>query len=165
MNRSETILFNEPLRDKDGILKVVTIPGHERDQHVLAKRKFAQAGRSAICKHIATGNFIAAVHQGTLVHASVLVGTRVLRQVVNIDTRLSNSSLIIVNAHDYTPGIHRVDHTATFRNYRHTRVNGDPSFHTGTHKRGISTQRRHCLALHVRTHECAVSIIMLKEWH
>ena len=37
MNRCETIVGNDLLTNQDRILKVITIPRHERDQHVLAQ--------------------------------------------------------------------------------------------------------------------------------
>ncbi len=39
------------------------------------------------------------------------------------------------------------------------------AFKTGSHQRFFNHQRRHCLTLHIGTHQCAVSIIMLQEWN
>ncbi len=39
MDRRETILLHDALGDEDRILEVVAVPGHERDQHVLAQRQ------------------------------------------------------------------------------------------------------------------------------
>ena len=35
MNRGKPVVPDNPLGNQDGILEVITVPGHERDQHVL----------------------------------------------------------------------------------------------------------------------------------
>ena len=42
VDRREAILLHHALGDQDRILEVVAVPGHERDQHVLAQRQLAQ---------------------------------------------------------------------------------------------------------------------------
>ena len=53
MDRREAVFLDDALRDQDRVLEVVAVPGHERDQHVLAKRQFAQVGGSTVGDHVA----------------------------------------------------------------------------------------------------------------
>src|SRR5690606_21211857 len=78
VNRREAIFLDDTLGDEDGVLEVVAVPGHERDEQVLAKRKFADVRRRTVSQHIAARNDVALLHQRTLVDAGVLVGARVL---------------------------------------------------------------------------------------
>ena len=85
MDRGEAIFLNDPLRDKNRVLKVVAVPGHERDTHVLAQRQLAQINRRSVSENIAASHHIARLHNGALVDTGVLVGTLVFSQVVDVD--------------------------------------------------------------------------------
>ena len=113
MNGGETIFLNHTLGNQDGILKVVSVPRHEGDAHVLTQRQFTQIGGRAIGHHVATRNHITRFSQRTLVNTGVLVGTGVLGQVVDIDTGLTGNGFIVVDANHDTAGIDRIDHTTT----------------------------------------------------
>ena len=49
-------------------------------------------------------------------------------------------------------------------NHAHTGVNSSLCLHAGSHNRGFCGQKRHCLTLHVGSHQSTVGIIILKEW-
>ena len=53
MDRGKAILRRNALGDQNRVLVVVTVPRHERDQHVLAERQFAHIGGSAVRHHVA----------------------------------------------------------------------------------------------------------------
>ena len=42
VDRGEDVVAHDALGDEDGVLEVVAVPRHERDEHVLAERQFAQ---------------------------------------------------------------------------------------------------------------------------
>ena len=48
---------------------------------------------------------------------------------------------------------------------RRTGIASHPLFHPGTNQRRFRLKQRHRLALHVRTHERTVGVIVLKEWN
>src|SRR5690606_9143305 len=87
------------------ILEVVAVPRHEGDQHDLAERELPQIGRRTNGQHVATGDEIATLHDGTLVDVGVLVRTRVLGQVVDVDTDFTGHVFRVVHANHDTLGV------------------------------------------------------------
>ena len=163
MDRREAVFLDDTLGDQDRVLEVIAVPRHERDQQVLAEREFPQIRGRTIGEHIAALDRIARYHEGPLVDAGVLVGTGVLGQRVDIDAGFSSGRLVIVDAHDNTRGVDRIDAAATARHHRHTGVDRNRPLHPGADQRRVRAQRGHRLALHVRSHERSVGIIMLEE--
>src|SRR5690606_29097476 len=163
VDSGETIFLNHTLREKDGVFEVVAVPGHERDAHVLAQSQFTHIGGRTIGHDVATLNHITLAHQRTLVDAGVLVGTGVLGQVVDVDTGFASFDFIIMNAHNDTAGINRVDNPATTGNHTDTGVARYVALHPGTHQRLVRTQGRHGLTLHVRAHQRAVGVVVFEE--
>ena len=41
VNRGEDVFLHDLLADENGVLEVVTVPRHERDEHVAAERELA----------------------------------------------------------------------------------------------------------------------------
>ncbi len=70
----EAVFLDHALRDQDGVLEVVAVPRHERDQQVLAQCQFAQVGGRSVGQHVATRNHVTQADQRALVDAGVLVG-------------------------------------------------------------------------------------------
>src|SRR3972149_2661411 len=99
MNCRETILLYNTLGDQDRVLEVVTVPRHERDQHVLAKRQFTDVGRGTVSQHVALGYDIALADERPLVDTGVLVGTRVFDQIVDVDAWFARPGFVVVDAH------------------------------------------------------------------
>ncbi len=89
----EAVFFHHALGDEDRVFEVVAVPGHERDEQVLAERELAEVGGRAVGQHVAARDVVTRVHQRTLVDTGVLVRTRVLRQVVDVDARLAGGRL------------------------------------------------------------------------
>ena len=48
VDRRVAVVGDHALADQDRVLVVVAVPGHERDEHVLAERELAQVGRRAV---------------------------------------------------------------------------------------------------------------------
>src|SRR5690606_24656150 len=108
-------------------------------------------------------NLVTLTHQRTQVDAGALVGTGVFGQVVDVDAGFTGFNFIVVDANHHTARVDRVDDTAAARHDADTGVTGDVALHAGTDQRLVRTQGRHSLTLHVRTHECAVGIVVLEE--
>ena len=56
MDRRVAVVGDDALADQDRVLEVVTVPRHERDQHVLAERQLTEVGRGAVGDDVALGN-------------------------------------------------------------------------------------------------------------
>ncbi len=104
-----------------------------------------------------------------LIDAGVLVGTVELVEVVGDrsvvvegDKLLVTGPLIII-LHTNEVCTYVLNNSVIFCKDHGARVASDTCFHTGTNNRGFRTKERHALALHVRTHECTVSIIVFEE--
>ena len=54
MDRGKAIFLNNTLRDQDGILKVVSIPWHKRNAHILTQGELAEINRWSISQHVTT---------------------------------------------------------------------------------------------------------------
>jgi hypothetical protein len=93
VDRGVAVFGDDALADQDRVLEVVAVPGHERDQHVLAERQLAQVGRRAVGHHVAARDLVAALDDRALVDVGVLVGTLVLDQVVDVDADLAGHRL------------------------------------------------------------------------
>ncbi len=81
--RGEEVLLDEALADDDGVLVVAALPGHERDQHVLAERQLAVLGRAGVGERVVLLHALAHVDDRTLVDARALVrADELLKQVL-----------------------------------------------------------------------------------
>ena len=159
----ETVFLHHALGDEDGVLEVVAVPGHERDQQVLAQRQLAHVGGRTVRQGVAARDHVARHHQRTLVHAGVLVGTGVLGQVVDVHARFAGHGLLVVDAHHDAGSVHGIHHAAAAGDHAHAGVAGHGALDAGAHQGLLGHQRRHRLALHVRTHERAVRVVVLQE--
>src|SRR5690606_30614272 len=163
MDGGETVFLHHTLGDDEGVLEVVAVPGHEGDAHVLAEGQFAEIDGGAIGEDIALGHHIAALDDGALVDAGVLVGPGVLDEVVDVDTGVAGLDLVVVDPHHDAAGIDVLDHSAALGHHAHTGIPGHDPLDTGAHQGLLGTQGGHRLALHVRSHQCAVGVIVLEE--
>ena len=57
VDRGVDVLLHELLGDQDGVLEVVAVPRHERDEHVAAERQFAVLGGGAVGDDLALLDF------------------------------------------------------------------------------------------------------------
>ena len=163
MDRGEPIFLHHPFGDEDGVLKVVAVPGHESDAHILTKRQLAQIHGRTVREHVTGRHHIALLYQRALVNAGVLVAPGVLGQAVDIDTRFPRSGFRVIDLQHNAGGIHAIDHAATTGHHAHATVAGNDAFNARTHEGLLRPQGRHRLALHVGPHERPVRVIMLEE--
>src|SRR5690625_5868023 len=92
MDAGEAIFLNDPLGDQDGVFKVVTIPRHKGDAHVLTQRQLTHVHGGTIGQNVAASDNITDVNDRPLVDAGVLVGAGVLDQVIDVDTGLASGN-------------------------------------------------------------------------
>jgi hypothetical protein len=155
---SRTMLLGE----KDRVLVVVAVPGHERDEHVAAERQVAQIGRRTVGDDVALADHVTDAHQRTLVDAGVLVGTLELLQTVDIDARLGGIEFF-GRADNDTHRIDLVDDTAAACGDGGAGVASHDRLHAGADERRFGAHQRHRLTLHVRAHERAVGVVVFQE--
>ena len=93
VDRGVAVFGDDAFADQDRVLEVVAVPGHERDQHVLAERELAEVGRGAVGDDVAGGDLVAALDDRALVDVGVLVRTLVLDQVVDVDADFAGHRL------------------------------------------------------------------------
>ena len=108
-------------------------------------------------------NLVADLDDRTLVDVRVLVRTRVLDQVVDVDADFTGNRFVVVHANHDTARIDVIDHAAAERLNRRTRVDRHRALDAGTDHGLFRTQARHRLTLHVRAHQRAVRIVVLEE--
>ena len=159
------VFSHHTLADQNRVFKVVTVPRHERDQHVLAQGQFTEVGRCAVSNHVQLGNFVAAFDDRALVDVGVLVGALVFDEVVDVYTDFTGLGFCIIHTHHDTGCVNIVDYAAAACSHHSARVDRRHALDTGTDKRFFSAQNRHRLALHVRTHQRAVRVVVLEERH
>src|SRR5262249_53348704 len=163
VDRREYVVFHYSLGEQDGILEVVAIPWHERDQYIAAEREFAEIGRRAVGNDVALVDAIAYLHQRTLIDAGVLVRALILHQTIDIDTRLCWIGLIS-RADNDTSRVHLIDDAGASRCDRRARVSGDYTLHPGADKRRLGAHEWDRLTLHVGAHQRPVGVIVFQEW-
>src|SRR6185369_8979608 len=160
------ILLHHLFRDQDRVFEVVAAPWHESDQDVSSERQLAVVRARTVGDDLTLHNAVALLHDRTLVDTGVLVGALELRQLINIAadfTRQLHRVMLAFHAHDDALGIDRIDDAGTASQNDGSRIAGSHAFHTGADDRRLRTEKRHGLTLHVRAHECAVSVIVLEE--
>ena len=117
-------------------------------------------GPSAI--DVALLDHFANLHQRTLVDAGVLVGTLEFLQRVNVHARFAGFDRTRCADND-TGGVDLIDNSGASCGDRSARVAGHGFFHAGADKRRFGFDQRHSLTLHVRSHQCAVGVIIFQE--
>jgi hypothetical protein len=156
VDRRQHVVLDEPLGDDDRVLVVVALPGHERDEQVLAQGELALVGRRAVGEHVADLDRVALVDQRLLVDAGALVRPAELREAVGLAT-----DLLVVDDDEVTR--HLGDGAVVLGEDEVARVTRGASLDAGADVGRGRPQQRHGLALHVRSHEGAVGVVVLEE--
>ena len=105
-------------------------------------------------------------HDGLLVDAGVLVRALELGELVNVGAHLARKLAFMrraFHAHDDALGIHRIHHARAFAQHHRAGIARRHVLHAGAHIRSVGAQQRNRLALHVRSHQRAVGVVVLKE--
>ncbi len=156
VDAGEFVLAQQRLADEQRIFVVAAGPGEESAQHVVTERKVAVSGRRAVGDHITAADELALGHDRPLIDARRLIGAVVFAQAVDafVTVGRADDDAVALRADDFALDI-RQEHLAA--------VVGRQVFHARAHDRDIRREQRHRLALHVRSHERAVGVIVLQE--
>ena len=163
------VLLHDALGDDDGVLEVVTVPRHERHEHVAAEGEFALVGVRAVGDDRAFLHVLALVDDRLLVDARARIRAHEFPQLVHLHAVLGivlellrvrhfavfgENDLIRGDAGDLAGDFCKDDRLRVARHF---------SLDAGADDRRIGNEERHTLALHVRAHECAVRVVVLEE--
>ena len=148
----EHVVTHQLFADDDRILEVVPVERHEGDETVSSQCQFALARGRTVGQNLTGFNFFAFADEGFLVQASSFVELVELTEFVFVG---------IVN--DDAFGIDVGDLAALASFDDESAVLDDFGFHARSHDGGFGTKQGHGLALHVRSHQRAVGIIVLEE--
>ena len=125
VDRGEHVIAHDALGNEDGVLEIIAVPGHERDQNIAAKREFTEIGRRSVGHDITGLDPVAHLHHRTLVDTGVLVRALELAQIVDIDHRIG--ALVLAGHPDDDAGrVDLVDHAAAARNHRGPGITSAP---------------------------------------
>ena len=131
-------------------------PGHEPDQRILAERKLSAGGGRSVRNDVSRSDSLALLHNGSLIDAGSLIAPDELLQAVGIPG--------IVVIPDYNLLGCGAFHYAVFLGqHADAGVHRGLALHSRTDNRRLRNQQRHCLTLHVRTHQGAVRVVILQE--
>ncbi|MCB0010413.1 MAG: hypothetical protein KDE34_00885 [Anaerolineales bacterium] len=155
VDRGELVVTDQLLADQNGVLVVATFPAQESDHHILAQRQLTTTSRGAVSQDLANAHLLTAHHNWLLVNTGALVGALILAQGVVQRAILADNDDGIASHADHF--------TILTGNHNLTGVQRRLFFHTRADNRHIRPQQRHCLTLHVGTHQGPVRVIMLQE--
>ena len=133
MNRGETIFLDHSLGYENRILKVVSVPWHEGDSHILTERQLTEIHRGSVSKNVTALNRVARANNRALIDTGVLVRTLVLGQVINIDRRFVLSHLRRIDTNNDSARVNRVNDTAACCHFTDARIAGHVTLHTRAH--------------------------------
>ena len=156
VDRCVDIVTHKTFAQKNSVLIVVTFPGHESDQGVLSEGKLTVAGRRTVRDNLSLDNMLAGDHDRFLVVAVALIAALELGQMIC-------ASGTVFFAHNNASGIYELDNAVCFGKNTDAGVDRSFDLHACTDCRRICCKKRHCLTLHVRTHQGAVCVIVLQE--
>src|ERR1051326_3678316 len=169
VERAEDIFRYHPLVDDDGVLEIIPAPGHEGDENIPAEGEFALIGRASVGENIALLDPLSRLDDCAHVDRGVLVRAEELDQGIfhafllfKTDQRL-DARFIDVVADDDDVGIDKFDPSVAFRDSHGACIAGDLLFKTGADDRRFRAKERYRLALHVRTHQRAVGVVVLEK--
>ena len=150
--RREGVVLHQSLVDDDGVLEVVAVEGHERDQRVATEGEFALVRRRAVGHDLALLDLLALLDDGLLVLAGPLVEAAELAE--NVLVGVVHQDALGVDVSDRARPLGADDHAAVLR---------DVPLHPRRHARRVGAEQRHGLPLHVAAHQGAVGVVVLQE--
>ena len=161
------VVLHHPLRHENRVFEVVAAPRHEGHEHVAAERELAQLRARTVGHDLALVHLLPDTHDRLLADARVLVRALELRQVVDVGAHLLAQrrvfALLAFHADDDAERVDVVDGAGTARHDDRARIARGDVLHAGADKRRPRPQQRHRLALHVRSHQRAVRVVVLEE--
>src|SRR5256885_2115997 len=156
VDRRELVVLDDAVRKDDRVLVVAALPGHERDEDVLAERELALVGGVAVGEDLRLFDTIADGHDGPLVEARALVRAHELLEAV-----AERVARVLLD-----PDLGSCDRTHYAGRARHnylTGVTGRAVLNARSDDRRLGAHDRNGLTLHVGSHEGAVGVVVLEE--
>ena len=166
VHRGEDVLTLDTLRDHDGVLEVVTLPGHERHLEVAAQGQLAVLRRVAFGQNLPLRHLVARQHDGLQRHRGILVGATVARQRVGRHLRSERREDLVLRTLVFDLNLRRIgeNHLAVaLGNDLDAAVGDHVLLDTRADDRGFRSHQGHGLAHHVRTHQRTVGVVVLQE--
>ena len=167
MDGGVVVLFHQFLADDDGVFEVVTAPGHESDENVSAEGQFALIGTRTVGEYITFFHPAADLNDGLLGDTGVLIRAFELSEGVDVRADFAGHLPFVsggtIHTDDNAFGVDRVDNAGALTDDDRAGVASGDHFHASADVRSIRTQQRDGLALHVRTHQGAIGVVVLKE--
>src|SRR5580765_654456 len=148
---------------EDRVFEVVPAPRHERDEDVAPERELPELGAGAVAENLALVDLLSHAHDGLLVDAGVLIAPLELRHVVDVSAHLLAVFRLALDADDDALAVDEVHGARPARHDDGARVAGRDVFHAGADEGRARPQQRHGLALHVRSHQRAVRVVIFQE--
>ena len=106
-------------------------------------------------------------HDRLLADAGVLVGALELGELIDVGAHFARKLAFVrsaaFHANDDALGIHRIHHAGALADDHRARIARGDVLHAGADVRRFGAQQRHGLALHVRSHQRAVGVVVLEE--
>ncbi len=156
MNRGEHVFLDDALADEDGVLEVVSVPGHESDEDIAAQGQLARLGARAVGDDLPLFDRLALLDENFLVDAGGGVGAHELADRIHVHSLFGIGLEPFLGVRELAVGSDNNlaagdgGHFAGFFGHNHrARIAGDALFQTRGHQRRLGDQQRHRLALHV----------------
>src|SRR5205085_1081507 len=167
VNRGVVIVLYQLFADENSVFKVVAAPWHKGHQYVAAKSQFTAVSARTVRKNLLFLYAIAYANQRLLVDTSVLVGTLELGQCVDVCSNFAAqyAGVVGLDTNNDAFGIDLVDDAIAFAEHNRARIASGNTLHARTDERSLTTNERHALTLHVRTHQRAIGVIVFKKWN
>ncbi|OQA41674.1 MAG: hypothetical protein BWY50_01748 [Spirochaetes bacterium ADurb.Bin315] len=160
VDAGEDVVFDDPFTDEHGVLVVVPVPGNKADKDVASQGEFAVLGRRSVGEHLIHFNALADFDDRLLIEAGILIGALILLHL--IDIHLAFNLRGGRDDDDLIAG-HVAYNARPVRFDKHAGIIGGFSFHSRSDPRGLGEHQRDRLALHVRTHQRTVGVVVLQK--
>src|SRR5262249_22052555 len=158
-------------------LEVVSVPRHERHGHVRAKRELTLFRSGSVGEDVSLLDALAEPDEWPLVDGRVLVRAPVFLETIAVVLGETRERTIVAAALLRRAALSRtaVDDDLVRGHARHdARTLGDDDragiaghflLEPRAHERRARIEERHCLTLHIRTHQRAVRVVVFEEWN
>src|SRR5580704_3008835 len=165
VDRGVVVVLDQLIAHENGVFEVVPAPWNEGDEYVASESEFAAFGARTVREDLSLLHAVAYANQRLLVDASVLVGTLEFDELIDVsaDFTAEHAGVIGLDANDDAFGVDLIDDAIALAEHDRARIASGDALHAGTDERSISANQRNGLALHVRTHQRAVGVVVLEE--
>src|SRR5215471_6663432 len=166
VDRRVVVVLHHLFRNEDRVFEVVPAPRHERHEDIASQRELAQLRARTVAEHLSFVYTLAHPHNRLLIDAGVLVAALELRHGVDVSAHLLAGSRIVglaLDPDDDALAVDEVDDAGSPGDDDRARIARRDVLHARADKRRTRTEQRHGLALHVRSHQRAVRVVVLEE--